>query len=138
MPLDTLRLLLDFGLLILIWMVQLIAYPSFLYLSMEKLKIWHQKYTLRISLIVIPLIMGQLVLAGIQLWHEVSIYTVISSILIISVWLSTFIQFAPLHQHLNSAEYPEKLLVQLVRQNWLRTVLWTLIFIWSCINIGTA
>ena len=54
------RLLLDFGLCILIWMVQLIVYPSFLFFSDNNLFTWHKTYTKAIALIVMPLMLGQL------------------------------------------------------------------------------
>ena len=55
-------LLVDIGLVVLIWMVQLIVYPSFTFYSKENLVNWHQKYTARIAVIVIPLMFLQLIL----------------------------------------------------------------------------
>ena len=62
------RLLLDFGLCILIWMVQLVVYPSFLFFSFNNLFTWHKTYTKAIALIVIPLMLGQLgiVISGVS------------------------------------------------------------------------
>ena len=50
----------DFGLLVLIWMVQLVVYPGFKYYQRERLLEWHARYTSRISYIVGPLMLGQL------------------------------------------------------------------------------
>ncbi|MFT7429007.1 MAG: hypothetical protein ACI9IZ_001504, partial [Nonlabens sp.] len=40
--LDLLQLLVDFGLVVLIWIVQLIIYPSFLYYGSKTLNKWHK------------------------------------------------------------------------------------------------
>ena len=57
---DIIRLLVDFGLLVLIWIIQLIIYPSFLFYRAKELITWHKMYTKAIALIVIPLMLGQL------------------------------------------------------------------------------
>ena len=57
------QLIVDFGLLVLIWIVQLIIYPSFLYYKSKNLMVWHQKYTERIAVIVLPLMLMQLAIA---------------------------------------------------------------------------
>ena len=51
--------LVDFGLFILIWLTQLVIYPSFTYFREQDLTRWHRKYTRAISYIVMPLMLGQ-------------------------------------------------------------------------------
>lgn len=131
MSISILRLLFDFGLVILIWLVQLVIYPSFKFHSKENLLKWHKKYTVGISFVVIPLMFGQLILAILQLINEMTIYTISGIVLIILVWTSTFMQFVPMHNKIASGNSNPKVLAQLVKQNWLRTVLWTIIFICS-------
>jgi len=48
------RVAVDFGMLILIWLVQLIIYPSFQYSARESFIQWHEKYTGLITLVVLP------------------------------------------------------------------------------------
>ncbi len=134
MKLDTLRLLFDFGLLVLIWLVQLTIYPAFRYYSKENLIAWHQEYTFGISIVVIPLMFGQLITAGLQLFSERSLFTIGSIILITLVWISTFKQFLPMHISVSSGSATEGLLNQLVSKNWIRTALWTLIFVVSALK----
>lgn len=136
MDVITLRLLCDFGLLVLIWMIQLVIYPSFQFYSASDLIKWHQKYTLIISFIVIPLMFGQLIMALVQLFEERTLYTMGSFILIALVWVSTFVQFVPIHATISSGNVTKELLRQLVSKNWLRTVVWTLICIISLIFIS--
>ena len=133
MSIEQIRLLFDFGLVVLIWIIQCIVYPSFRYYPTKDLITWHKIYTARFSVIVIPLMLGQF---GIALYQTIllpSLYTVISIILIICIWLATFLQFVPIHNTISKGIVNEKLLLSLVHKNWVRTVLWTLLFIYSFI-----
>lgn len=122
--LNSYALLIDAGLVVLIWMVQLIIYPSFLYHDNNLVK-WHQKYTSRIALIVIPLMMYQLIFALIL---SISNFTLINSIyglIVLALWLNTFIVFVPLHNKISNNSFNSKVLQRLISKNWLRTFLWT-------------
>lgn len=125
------RLLFDAGLFVLIWMVQLVVYPSFLYYEKQNLVTWHKHYALGLSMIVIPLMFGQLILSGMQAYRLASTDAVISFILVISVWILTFVIFVPIHSKISENKATKAILKQLVNRNWLRTILWTVIFCWS-------
>jgi len=129
--LDTIRLLLDFGLLVLIWMVQLLIYPSFVYFSEDRLIAWHKKYTPRISIIVIPLMLGQLMLYGTVLQQAKTVYSIGSFSLVLLVWLLTFTIFVPRHKSITAGDFTQKSLRELTRFNWSRTVVWSALFIWN-------
>lgn len=77
------RLLLDFGLCILIWVVQLIVYPSFAFYNNTQLLKWHKTYTKAIALIVIPLMLGQLGIAIYQVFLAQNSYTLVSIVLVV-------------------------------------------------------
>lgn len=126
--LHQLRLLFDFGLVVLIWMVQLIVYPSFIYYSKADLIPWHNIYTGKITLIVLPLMLGQLIVAGLQMSQNLNWYTGISLLIILILWGSTFLVFVPLHGDISSHTFDEQTLTQLVNRNWVRTILWSLLF----------
>lgn len=119
----------DFGLVILIWMVQLIIYPSFLYYKKEDLILWHKKYTLQIALVVIPLMLIQLLLILLNVYLELDIVSVISLIVVLFLWVFTFSFFAPLHFKISDARANQELLELLVKRNWVRTLLWSILFI---------
>lgn len=123
------RLLLDFGLVVLIWIVQLVVYPSFLFYRKEDLLIWHGDYTQKITYVVLPLMLGQLLVGGLQLGRSVSWYTAFSAAVILSLWLLTFLVFVPLHGQIAGGDFGEQTLSRLVQWNWLRTALWTLLFV---------
>ena len=135
MSLEVIRLLLDFGLVILIWIIQRIVYPSFLYYTKENLLTWHKEYTARFAVIVIPIMFAQLGVSAYQLSISFNLYTIVSIVIISLVWLSTFLQFVPIHSNIARATVDEKTLELLVRKNWIRTALWTLLFVISCILV---
>jgi len=131
MSLITIRLLFDAGLLVLIWMVQLVVYPSFTFYDPNNLKQWHDKYTKQITFVVMPLMLGQLATVGVQIWEDVTWYTVLSGVLVFILWLSTFMIFVPLHNQITTGDFNDKTLNDLVRYNWGRTVLWSGLFLIS-------
>jgi len=131
MNLEIWRLLFDFGMVILIWLVQLVIYPGLCYYSTSDVAIWHQKYTPRVSYVVMPLMVGQLVIAIIQVTKSAELYTVFSLSTVLILWLSTFIQFVPLHSKISQSQNCDGIPQKLVKRNWLRTILWTLVFFWS-------
>ncbi len=131
MELGTIRLLFDTGLFVLIWMIQLVVYPSFLYYEKDSLIKWHKKYTSGLSFVVIPLMFGQLILAVFQLVQQTVPETIVSLALVLAVWIVTFIQFVPIHKAITKRNSTPVLLKRLVKRNWLRTILWTLLFCWS-------
>jgi hypothetical protein len=134
MSIDVIRLVLDFGLVVLIWIIQRIVYPIFLHYNTGNLVVSHKLYTSRFSAIVIPLMFGQLVIAIYQAIILSSLYTFISLGVILLIWISTFLQFVPIHANISKGIVSEKMLVSLVQKNWIRTVLWTLLFLYSFFN----
>ena len=114
MELFQIRLLLDFGLVVLVWIVQLVIYPSFKYYEKTNLLKWHERYTTQITLVVFPLMFGQLIIGGLQLWQEISWYTVSSAVIISALWISTMFLFVPLHGRITTGDYKEETLEKLV------------------------
>lgn len=135
MQIDIIRLLLDFGLVVLIWIIQRIVYPSFLHYNTENLVSWHKIYTSRFSAIVIPLMFGQLGISIYQVLTQTSFYTVSSLVIIILIWISTFWIFVPIHSIISKENSGESDLVTLVNKNWVRTTLWTLLFLYSFLEV---
>lgn len=125
------RLLLDFGLCILIWMVQLIVYPSFLFFSDNNLFTWHKTYTKAIALIVIPLMLGQLGIVIYQVFLAQNTFTLISIVLVVLLWGITLLKFAPMHQQISEGKTHLQLQKKLVQMNWIRTIIWTILFVMS-------
>ncbi|MEL7001745.1 MAG: hypothetical protein AAFN93_03320 [Bacteroidota bacterium] len=128
------KLLFDFGLVVLIWIVQLIIYPSFAYYADKDLLIWHQKYTLLITVIVLPLMLGQLILHGYAVYQNAELLSVTLLILVVSTWVITFIWAVPLHTQIDQGVDLPKVVKNLVTVNWSRTIIWTLVFVIGLIH----
>ena len=126
--LETLTLVFDTGCLVLIWMVQLVVYPGFRYYPGPQLLQWHKKYTFLVTWIVLPLMLGQLICGSIDVIIDFTTITLFRVILIAMTWVLTFVVFVPLHRALETASAQQPIVQKLVRKNWSRTTLWTLLF----------
>ncbi|WP_115463099.1 hypothetical protein [Winogradskyella aurantiaca] len=133
MSIDALRLLVDFGFAVLIWAVQLVIYPSFQYYPKKELITWHRKYTIRVTYIVLPLMFTQLILSIWQLVALVNWYTLLSVLLIGILWILTFMLFVPLHRRIDMGQPEANTCIKLVRYNWVRTLLWSIVFLISLV-----
>ncbi len=129
MFIDIFRLLIDFGLVILIWLVQLVVYPSFLYYNTDNLVVWHRKYTSLIGYIVLPLMLLQLGITMYQITHATNLYTISSIVIVGLIWIATFTQIVPIHNTISKGTVSDRILFSLVKKNWTRTFLWTILFI---------
>lgn len=128
------KLLVDFGLVILIWMTQLVVYPSFTYYAASDLVAWHQRYTTAISILVMPLMLGQLVLHGSSVYSSFSMLGVMALVLIALAWINTFFFAVPLHNKIGAGQEVMESAQGLVKTNWYRTVLWSAVFVISLLD----
>ncbi|MFG0249561.1 MAG: hypothetical protein ACF8OB_11800 [Phycisphaeraceae bacterium JB051] len=119
------RLTIDFGLLILIWLVQVIIYPTFRQIVPEKFKVYHRRYTGQITWFVVPLMFGQVGLHSYELYENVNPLNIINAMLILMAWLVTFGLSVPCHSKLAKHGYDLAVINRLVWTNWLRTIAWT-------------
>ncbi|MEM6525904.1 MAG: hypothetical protein AAF693_19040 [Bacteroidota bacterium] len=120
--------IIDFGLVILIWLVQLIIYPSFQYIDKAQISEWHSKYTVLITIVVMPLMFGQVAFHILSLFKKVDTLGVVQAALIAVVWAITFLKAVPLHNRIQSGVNFEESVSSLIQWNWPRTIIWTLIF----------
>jgi hypothetical protein len=126
-------LLVDVALVVLIWMVQLIVYPSFTYYKPKNLIEWHQKYTTGIAVVVIPLMLAQLVLAIVAVFYKPNFTAISTLVIVLFLWIFTFLSFAPLHFKISEGKHNQKLLQLLIQRNWIRTFLWSSLFLFHLI-----
>lgn len=109
-----------------IWIVQLVHYPSFQFADKNEFKKFHNYHSVRISFIVVPAMLIELfttsVLPFISTLPKIVTYT--SLLLVILIWLSTFLIQVPIHNKLSHG-YNKKDIDKLVRSNWIRTFLWS-------------
>lgn len=138
LSLDLFRLLLDFGLVVLIWIVQLIIYPGFRFVDRRHLEHWHGRYTVLIACVVVPLMLGQALVVGLQVLQRGAPLDLASAALVAAVWLVTFLRAVPLHEKIGTGGDPEEDIPALVRWNWPRTVLWTAVFVLGWATVALA
>ena len=132
------KLLIDFGLVVLILMVQNIIYPSFLHYTSKKLSTWHPLYTRKITVIVAPLMVAQL---GISVYLMVTrqLYSIIeiTDLLLIAInWLLTMLVFISLHEKIDLDSTDRNIQIKLVKYNRVRVLLFCTIFILNFINVA--
>ena len=125
------RVAADFGMLILIWLVQLIIYPSFEFSAKDTFPQWHERYTGLITIVVLPLMFAQLGLTLYQLTTDRSWQTIACLVLIAFCWIVTFTLSVPAHNSLQANGNDVSVVHWLVLTNWLRTAGWTAISLLS-------
>jgi hypothetical protein len=123
--LGTINLAVTSGLIVLIWIVQLVHYPIFHFIAQthftEAME-FHQK---KITIIVLPLMLLEMAVSIALLYFESNLMNWLLMALVLAIWLSTFLWQVPAHQKLLAG--PDKIAIQnLIASNWLRTSLWSL------------
>ena len=108
----------------LIWLIQLVHYPGFLFIDKERYIDFQRFHMLRISWIVIPIMSLELV-SGVSLCYLKSSHLwTVNLLLILLIWMSTLLIQSPVHGKLEKG-YSEQLIKRLIQGNWIRTILWT-------------
>lgn len=125
----------DFGLVVLIWLVQLIIYPSFAKINPDQFIAWHTVYTRWITVVVAPLMFAQLGLAIYLIAYFSGWTSWIRFALIVGAWLLTFFLAVPLHNALGAEGNKPDLIHRLVLVNWPRTLVWTFTAITTVIGL---
>ena len=108
----------------LIWIVQLVHYPAFKYVDSSNFVKFEKFHTQKISLIVIPVMLLELVTAVQLVFMDSSLFWKLNFVLALSIWIVTFIYSAPCHVKLSKGKN-EKIIDLLIKTNWLRTFLWS-------------
>jgi hypothetical protein len=111
----------------LIWTIQLVHYPSMKFIPEEKFTAYHNFHSQRISILAMPIMLIELFTSFGLFYQNGSSYNhifTINLILVISIWISTFLIQVPLHNTLSSAKNA-RVLNHLILSNWIRTILWT-------------
>ena len=94
-----LSLLVDTVFLYLIWVIQLVIYPSFKYISYQNFSIWHKNYCNIIGIFVIPLMLFQLIESVILV---IDLRSVLNFTVVIITWALTFTVFVHIHKKLSN------------------------------------
>ena len=120
-------LAIDFGMFVLIWLVQLIIYPVLEEVSIAKFSKWHEIYCRRIAYLVLPLMVAQLFEAAASCFFLGRGLEWIKLSCVLAVWFFTFLVSARFHQKLSREGKDNMIIGRLISTNWFRTFLWSLI-----------
>ena len=126
-----------------IWIIQLVHYPSFKYIEFKQFLNFQNFHTQTITFIVGPMMVLEIFSAFyLLIAFEFSAFWVIHSALLIGIWLCTAFLSVPIHTLLAqphiSVDERLQMVKLLVKTNWPRTLLWTirtLLFIFSTMNL---
>lgn len=109
-----------------IWIIQLVHYPAFLYVDVLKatsFELFHQN---AITPIVLPLMLLEVATFGLLFKQgERDRGFLCSGIILAILWLSTFLIQTPIHQELEFGLSPD-LITKLILTNWIRTLGWSI------------
>ena len=112
-----------------IWLVQLLVYPSMANAGADGYAAYHNLHTSRITPVVAPAMIAELLTAIYLVFAPVeriaSSYFWIGLILVLIIWASTFFVQVPLHEKL-ARVFDSDIQKRLVLTNWLRTIAWSL------------
>ncbi len=111
-----------------IWVIQLLHYPSFHFINDQKYVEFQHFHMQRISFIVIPAMLVELASGLLLAYFFRSSLTIILLAFLLGIWGITFIFFTNIHQKLTNG-YDHSVVDRLVQINWSRTALWSLRFI---------
>lgn len=108
----------------LIWLVQLVHYPSFAFVYAPKFERFHAHHSRRITWIVFPMMTAELILAVALAARKLEPFWILNLSGLIFIWLATAFISVPLHNRLACAPSAD-LAARLVLTNWPRTLLWS-------------
>jgi hypothetical protein len=123
-----LDIILNLLLIGLIWTIQIVHYPLFKLIGEPETLTYHAKHMSLITPLVAPLMILELITQSSLLILDFSGIQAIRAFLLVLIWFSTFLIQVPLHEKIQKASGVEriKLIDQLVRTNWIRTLTWSI------------
>jgi hypothetical protein len=109
----------------LIWIIQILHYPSYKYIAPEKFQSYQDFHMKSITFLVAPIMLLE-VFSGLYLLieNQFEFKWSLEFGLLILIWLATAFLSVPNHEILKSG-YNESVVDSLVNTNWVRTILWT-------------
>ena len=109
-----------------IWVIQLVHYPSFKYVKDSDYIIFQKKHMSNISYIVFPVMITELITSLLIFFSgEKSFFFMLSLICLSMIWVITGVLFTKFHSILQTGK-DLKMIEKMIKANWIRTLLWTL------------
>jgi hypothetical protein len=119
----------SFGLVVLIWLVQVIIYPAFAEIEPDRFVCWHAGYTRAVTWIVAPLMLAQVALLAWLAIVRPSPRVLSAAAMVGLAWMATFALAVPAHDQLQAIGLDRAVVARLIAGNWVRTIAWTLAFL---------
>ncbi len=108
-----------------IWIIQTLHYPAFTQIRESGFKDFHFEHSRKITFIVGPMMLIELVTGVILVWQTPSnMFIALNLLIVIALWLSTGLLSVPQHNRLVNGQ-DAKVIDRLVLTNWPRTVMWS-------------
>ena len=108
-----------------IWVIQLLHYPTFHFIKQSDYVEFQHFHMQRISFIVVPVMIIEILSGFMLVYYFRSNLFILCLTILLVIWLITFVFFTKLHQSLLGG-YDKIIVKKLVQINWSRTVLWSL------------
>ncbi len=128
----------DATMAVLIWLVQIIIYPSFRTQQQDGFRKWHRGYTRQIGFIVGPLMLTQIAVHGMSVWVDPNPTGYVQVACIVVALVVTATRSVPCHRALSSRGKDADVIDRLVASNWLRTGAWTAVLVLSILSMQQA
>ena len=127
LSLEQLHLIATSMMVAIIWMVQILHYPSFLFVDKQQYTEFQHFHMKKISYIIVPIMLLELFSGfGILFYIEKAQLSLYASLtLLVLIWVITGLFFTKYHTEL-SKKYNRNTILRLIRFNWIRPVLWTI------------
>jgi hypothetical protein len=107
-----------------IWIIQIVHYPTFLFIDSERFFDFQSEHVRRITPIVGPVMLVELLSGLLLVWTNPSLLWILNITAITLIWILTFTLSVPLHDRLQSNN-SDGLKKRLIQTNWPRTLVWT-------------
>ena len=104
---------------------QIISYPSLSSIDNSYFEKYHKNYVNKISYVVIPFMLIELFSLLFLTYHISDLFMIKSLLILMTIWLFTFICIVPLHNSLSNKRSVD-IINSLINYNWFRTILWTI------------
>ena len=104
---------------------QIISYPSLSSIDNSYFEKYHKNYVNKISYVVIPFMLIELFSLLFLTYHISDLFMIKSLLILMTIWLFTFICIIPLHNSLSNKRSVD-IINSLINYNWFRTILWTI------------
>ena len=124
----------DFAMLVVIWMVQVIIYPAFRNIDAVNFPEWHAQYCKQIAWFVLPLMVSQILECTTSCFFVGDTCSWVRLVCVLLAWAVTFFHSAPQHRKLTIHGKKTEFIDLLLTGNWFRTFLWTIVFLASYLN----